>query len=54
MSRHVVVLFAEGYSNDLDDKKNGARYMIFAAELGGRAIFQGAIYIRGAIHKTLQ
>ncbi len=48
MSRNVVVLFAEGYNNDLDDKKGG--YMIFCSRFGMLCtmgvIFEG-VYTRG-------
>ncbi len=35
MSRNVVVSFAEGYSDVLDDKKIRRYYMIFCSRFGG-------------------
>ncbi len=43
MSRNVVVSFAEGYSDDLDDKEKYGAIWFFAADLG--AIYDGAIYV---------
>ncbi len=48
MSSNVVVSFAEGYSDDLDDKKNRGLYDFLQPIWGGGAIYEGAI------HETLQ
>ncbi len=53
MSRNVVVSFAEGYSDDLDDKKNGGLYDFLQPIWG--LYTMGAIYEGGgAIHEGLQ
>ncbi len=53
MSRNVVVSFAEGYIDVLDDKKNRG-YMSFCSRFGGGgAVYEVSIYEEG-IHGTLQ
>ncbi len=46
MSRNVVVSFAEGYSDVLDDKKIGG-YMIFCSRFGGGGLYSRGLYTRG-------
>ncbi len=50
LSRNVVGSFAEGYSDDLDDKKYGARYMIFCSRFGG--LYTTELYAR--LYSTLE
>ncbi len=52
MSRNVVISFAEGYSDVLDDKKIEVVVIVYGLE-GEEAYIRGG-YIRGAIHGTLQ
>ncbi len=47
MSRNVVVSFAEGYSDDLNDKKNRGLYDFLQPIWG--AIYDGG-YIRGGLY----
>ncbi len=45
MFRKVVVSVAEGYSDELDDKKIwGYRIWFFAADLGGGGLYEGTIH----------
>ncbi len=43
----VVVSFAEGYSDVLDDKKNRGLYDFLQAIWGGGAIFEQGLYSSG-------
>ncbi len=53
MSRNVVVSFAEGYSDVLDDKKKIGGYMIFPSRFGGE--YSRKVYIgEGGILEHLQ
>ncbi len=47
MSRNVVVSFAEGHSDVLDDKKIGG-YMIFCSRFGG-VLYSSRGYIRAGV-----
>ncbi len=54
MSRNVVVSFTEGYSDILDEKKYGARYMIFCSRFGGGLYSRGGGVLCGGLHEALE